>query len=185
MKTHLLVLIAALLTAACSNEVMAVTISLPNASGHPGDPADLPLSISNGAGITDVSAIVDIDFSKLTISGGTVNPALSGSSFTVFTAGSGSSASATITFHSPTPLAAGSVGLGDLTGLVPDAAPVGLTPLHFSSESINGGGIEAGPSDGTFTVVPEPAALALASIPALLLRRSRRRSSSPSPSAPG
>ena len=87
-----------------------------------------------------------------------------------------SSGSATVTFHSPTPLAAGSVNLGDLDGLVPNAAIIGSTPLHFSSESINGGAIQASASDGTFTVLPEPATLGLASTAGLLLRRSHRRS---------
>jgi hypothetical protein len=176
MKTHLRALIAGLLLAACSTNALAVTISLPNASGHPGDPDNVPMSISNGAGITDLSAIVDIDFTKLSITGGTVNPTLAGSSFTVTTAGSGPSGSATVTFHSPTPLAAGSVNLGDLDGLVPNAAIIGSTPLHFSSESINGGAIQASASDGTFTVLPEPATLGLASTAGLLLRRSHRRS---------
>src|SRR5262249_42655851 len=89
----------------------------------------------------------------LTITGGTVNAALAGATFTVTTAGAGSAAQATITFHSNTPLAAGAVRLGGLTATVPNNALYKAKEvLHFSSLSVNGGAITAVADDGVHVV---------------------------------
>src|SRR5207244_4507012 len=83
-------------------------INVPNNSSN-----GLPIALSNGAGVTDGTFVLQYNANLLTISGGTVNSALTGASFTVTTSGSGNSAQATIVFHSPA-LTAGAVRLGGL-----------------------------------------------------------------------
>src|SRR5262249_4796882 len=114
----------------------ADVINVPNNSSN-----GIPIALSNGTGVTDGTFVLKYNADLLTISGGTVNPALAGATFTVTTSGSGSSAQATIVFHSSTALAAGAVRLGGLTATVPNnAAYKSKQLLHFSSLSINGGG---------------------------------------------
>ena len=113
----------------------------------------IPLTLSNGNGVTDATFVLQYNANLLTITGGTVNPALTGASFTVTTSGSGSSAVATIVFHSATALAAGAVRLGGLTATVPNNAPYKSKELlHFSSVSLNGGAITAIADDGVHVV---------------------------------
>jgi hypothetical protein len=119
-------------------------INLPNNSTN-----GIPIALSNGAGVTDATFVLQYNANLLTITGGTVNSALTGATFTVTTSGSGSSAQATIVFHSPTPLASGAVRLGGLTATVPSNAPYKAKALlHFSSLSLNGGAIAAVADDG-------------------------------------
>src|SRR6202023_1840351 len=55
----------------------------------------IPITLSNGNGVTDGTFVLQYNANLLTISGGTVNSALTGASFMVSTSGSGSSALAT------------------------------------------------------------------------------------------
>jgi autotransporter-associated beta strand protein len=113
----------------------------------------IPITLSNGSSVTDGTFVLNYNANLLTITGGTVNAALTGATFTVTTSGSGTSAQATIVFHSPTALAAGAVRLGGLTATVPaNAAYKSKTLLHFSSVSLNGGAISAIGDDGVQAV---------------------------------
>src|SRR5262249_36420344 len=104
----------------------------------------IPIALSNGNGVTDATLVLNYDAGLLTISGGPVNSARAGATFTVVTSGSGANAQATIPFHSSSPLAAGAVRLGGMNATVPDAAPYkSKQVLHWSSLSINAGGITA------------------------------------------
>jgi hypothetical protein len=123
-------------------------INVPNNSTN-----GLPIALSNGAGVTDATFVLQYNANLLTITGGTVNPALTGATFTVTTSGSGTGAQATITFHSSTALAGGAVRLGGLTATVPANAPYkSKEVLHFSSLSLNGGAIPAVGDDGVHAV---------------------------------
>jgi hypothetical protein len=124
-------------------------ITVPNNTAGNG----IPIALSNGSGVTDGTFVLQYNAKFLTLTGGTVNPALAGATFTVTTSGSGSSAQATIAFHSPTALAAGAVRLGGLVATVPANAPYkSKEVLHFSSLSLNGGAIAAAGDDGVHAV---------------------------------
>jgi hypothetical protein len=126
----------------------STAINVPNNSTN-----GIPVALSNGSGVTDAAFVLNYDATLLTITGGTVNPALTGATFTVTTSGSGAAAQATITFHSNTPLAAGAVRLGGLVATVPDNAPYkSKEVLHWSSLSLNGGTIAAIADDGAQVV---------------------------------
>src|SRR5262249_52159838 len=113
----------------------------------------IPIALNNGSGVTDATFVVQYNAALLTISGGSVNPALPGATFTVTTSGSGSTAQATIVFHSPTALAAGPVRLGGLTATVPSTAPYKAKELlHWNSLALNGGRIPAVGDDGIHAV---------------------------------
>jgi hypothetical protein len=124
-------------------------INVPNTSTN-----GIPIALSNGAGVTDATFVLHYNANLLTITGGTVNAALTGAAFTVTTSGSGTSAQATITFHSPTALASGAVRLGGLVATVAANAPYKSKELlHFGSLSLNAGAIPAVGDDGVHTVV--------------------------------
>jgi hypothetical protein len=109
----------------------------------------IPITLSNGSGVTDGTFVLQYNANLLSITGSTVNSALSGATFTVTTSGSGTSAQATIVFHSSTALVSGAVRLGGLTATVPGKAPYKAKALlHFSSVSLNNGGITAVGDDG-------------------------------------
>ena len=115
------------------------TINLPNTSSN-----GIPISLSNGSGVTDATFVVQYNANLLAITTAVVNPTLTGATFTETTSGAGASAQATIVFHSPTALASGAVTLGGLTATVPaSAAYKSKALLHFSSVSLNGGAITA------------------------------------------
>jgi subtilisin family serine protease len=119
-------------------------INVPNNS-----PNGIPVALSNGAGVTDATFVLQYNANLLSITGGTANPALTGATFTVTTSGSGAGAQATIVFHSPTALATGAVRLGGLTATVPsNAAYKAKQQLHFSSLALNGGALSAVGDDG-------------------------------------
>jgi hypothetical protein len=141
----------------------AVVVSVPDFARGPDatDPINIPnnstsgvpITLSNGSGVTDGTFVLQYNANLLTITGGVVNPALVGATFTVTPSGSGTSAQATIVFHSPTALAAGTVRLGGLTATVPNNAPYKSKDLlHFSSVSLNSGGIAAIGDDGLHIV---------------------------------
>jgi sugar lactone lactonase YvrE len=123
-------------------------MNVPNNSSN-----GLPIALSNGAGVTDATFVLHYNANLLSITGGTVNSALSGATFTVTTSGSGASAQATIVFHSPTALASGAVRLGGLQATVPSNAPYKAKALlHWSSLSLNNGGLAAIGDDGVQVV---------------------------------
>jgi hypothetical protein len=114
----------------------------------------IPVALSNGVGVTDATFVLQYNANLLNITGGTVNPALTGATFTVTTSGSGAAAQATIVFHSPTALASGAVRLGGLTATVPSNAPYKSKELlHWNSLSLNGGTIPTVADDGVHAVV--------------------------------
>jgi autotransporter-associated beta strand protein len=82
-------------------------ISVPNNSAN-----GIPIALSDAGGVTDATFVLQYNANLLSIIGGAVNRSLIGATFTVTTSGSGLSAQATITFHSPTALAPGPVRLG-------------------------------------------------------------------------
>jgi hypothetical protein len=124
-------------------------INVPNNSTN-----GIPIALSNGAGVTDGTFVLQYNANLLTITGGTVNAALTGATFTVTTSGSGTSARATVTFHSPAALASGAVRLGGLVATVPANAPYKSKELlHFSSLALNGGAIPAVGDDGVHAIM--------------------------------
>jgi hypothetical protein len=181
MNKYLLKLSVCLLLAAPGGDALAGTIYLGNnLSAEPGDTFNVPVFVSDGAGITDITFGLDVDFTRLSVTGGTVNPALPGATFAVTTAGSGTAGTVTTVFHSQTPLASGGVELGELVGFVPNNAPLGPTTLHFNDSppaSINGGAITANTVDGVFTVtaVPEPSTVTLVGLGLLGLLLVRKK----------
>ena len=144
------------------------TITFANAVANPSlmtvslnslTPAGQTITITNPnapSNVTDATLTLDYNANLLTISGGTVNSALTGASFLVATSGSGSSAQATITFHTTSGLALGTLGsvlLGGLNATVPNnAAYKSKELLHFDltsgAESINAGAIPVVATDG-------------------------------------
>jgi hypothetical protein len=125
-------------------------ITVPNNTAGNG----IPIALSNGAGVTDGTFVLSYNANLLTISGGAVNAALTGATFTVTTSGSGTGAQATIGFHSPTALASGAVRLGGLVATVPANAPYrSKEVLHWSSLALNGVAIAATGDDGVHAVV--------------------------------
>ena len=104
------------------------------------------------AAVTDATLVLDYNANLLAITGGTVNAGLSGATFTVSTSGSGTSAQATIVFHSGTGVNLGTLGSVDLGGLIattPSTAPYKSKDLlQFVSESINGGALTAAAVNG-------------------------------------
>src|SRR5579862_6627163 len=120
-----------------SSAQAATTVSVPtNLAGTRGSPLSVPVSVSNGAGITDATIVLSLDGTVFSLSGVTVNAALSGASFTGSSSGS-NPIQITLTFHSSTPLAAGSVTLGNVNLNVLPPAPSGTSALHFTSSSLN------------------------------------------------
>ncbi len=113
------------------------------------------------ANVTTATFTLDYNANLLTISGGTVNPSLSGATFTVTTSGVGSAAQATIVFHSAAGVNLGTLGsvlLGGLTATVPTNAQYkSLDLLHFdltsgSNNTIDGGTAPVVTSDGLHVV---------------------------------
>jgi hypothetical protein len=124
-------------------------INVPNTSTN-----GIPIALSNGSGVTDATLVLQYNTNLLTITGGVVNPALAGATFTVTTLGSGTGAQATIVFHSPTALASGAVRLGGLVATVPaNAAYKSKELLHWLSLALNGATIPAVGDDGVHAVV--------------------------------
>ncbi|HYV35383.1 MAG TPA: cohesin domain-containing protein, partial [Gemmataceae bacterium] len=123
----------------------ASVINVPNTTTN-----GIPITLNNGSGVTSGQFVLHYDPTLLTISGGTVNPTLSGATFSVTVSPAGT---ATINFTSPTPLSAGSVRLGGLTAVVPNTAPYRAKELlHFTSVQLNGGAIAAVGDDGVHVV---------------------------------
>jgi DNA-binding beta-propeller fold protein YncE len=121
-------------------------INVPNTTN-----GGIPLKLSNGGGVTDVTLTVNYDPTLLNVSGAAVNPALAGATLTL--SGSSTPGHAVLVFHSPTALASGAATLGGLVAQVPDNAPyrnkalLDLTPI-----SINGGAISATAQDAVQAV---------------------------------
>jgi hypothetical protein len=111
----------------------------------------IPLKLSNGGGVTDVTLTVNYDPTLLNVSGAAVNSALSGATLTL--SGTSTPGHAVLIFHSPTALASGAATLGGLVAQVPDGAPYrNKALLDLGSIQINGGAISAVADDGVQVV---------------------------------
>lgn len=125
----------------------AVRLSVPNFARGPGQPVNLPItettgipvSFSDGNGITTANFQLAYDPTLLNVTGVTVAPGLTGA--TVTTTGS-TPGTLLVQFSSPTPLAAGTTRFVDLQANVPNTAPYrSKTLLDFGAISLNGGAI--------------------------------------------
>ncbi len=133
----------------------AVTITVPNFSRGPGQPVNLPasgttgipLSFSNGGGITSATFEVHYDPTLLNISAATVAPGLPvGATVNLDTTTAGI---ALIQFNSPTPLTAGTTRFVDLQADVPATAPYRTKQvLDIANISLNAGAVAAIDDDG-------------------------------------
>ncbi len=140
----------------------AVTLSVGNFARGPGQnvnlPANvttgLPVSFSNGEGITSASLQLRYNPALLSIPNGTgavVAPGLTGASVTIDTATT--PGIAVIQFTSPTPLAAGTTRFIDLLASVPATAPyLSKHVLDFTNIVLNGGAIPALDDDSVHVV---------------------------------
>ena len=138
----------------------ARVLALPDFARGPGQgvviPASggtgLPLTISDGTGVTSISLSITYNPSLLSITGadlGTSAPA--GSSVTINTSTPGL---AIVTFTSPTALPAGLDNFATLVASVPNAAPyASKEDLVIGNMSINGGAIPAVDQDAVHAVV--------------------------------
>jgi hypothetical protein len=107
----------------------------------------IPIKLGNGSGVTDATLTVNYDPTLLTVSGATVNSALSGATLTL--SGTSTPGHGVLIFHSPTALAAGAVTLGGLVAQVPNNAPYrNKALLDLSNIQLNGGSIAAIAQDG-------------------------------------
>ena len=122
---------------------VSIGVAMINASNNV--PTDgIPITISDGYGVTSGSFILDYNPSLLTISGGFTT--ISGATFTITTyVINSTSATATISFSCTTPSSATTpMTLGSLIATVPMSATANYGAqqlLHFSSEVLNGGAI--------------------------------------------
>ena len=118
----------------------APVVSVPDFARGPGQsvnvPADgsgLPLTLSNGAGVTSVTLTLLYDPALLRLTG--VTP-LAGATASLDTTTPGR---AVLTFSSPTPLSAGPVEFARLTAAVPDTAPyTSKQVLDLTNVQVNG-----------------------------------------------
>jgi parallel beta-helix repeat protein/predicted outer membrane repeat protein len=121
-------------------------INLPNNST-----SGVPLTLSNGAGVTSARFSLQYNPNLLTISGATVNAALNGATFTLDE--TSTPGNAVFIFNSTTPLAAGPVTLGSLVAQVPNMAGYKAKELlHLGNIQINSGAIAATNDDGIHIV---------------------------------
>ena len=113
-------------------------INLPNTVS-----SGIPLNVSVGSGITSGMFTLQYNSQLLSISGVTVNTALTGASLSLDAAST--AGTAILDFSSPTPLTqAGAVRLGGLTATVPSAANSlykSKALLHWTGVTLNGGAI--------------------------------------------
>lgn len=133
----------------------AVTLSIPNLARGPQQPVNMPangtsgipISFSNGGGITSASFQLRYRPDLLNVTGATVAPGMpTGSAVNVDMSVPGI---ATIQFTSPTPLPAGTTRFIDLQANVPSAAPfLQKHVLDLTSVVLNGGSIPAIDDDG-------------------------------------
>jgi hypothetical protein len=106
----------------------------------------IPLKLSNGNGVTDVTLTLNYDPTLLNVSGAAVNPALSGATLTL--SGASTPGHAVLVFHSPTALTSGAATLGGIVAQVPNNAPYrNKAVLDLSNTQINSGSIAAVPQD--------------------------------------
>jgi hypothetical protein len=116
--------------------IAPATINLAN--NVPGN--GIPIALSNGLNVTSGSFSLEFNPALLSVSGATTT--IPGATFTVSTTiHNATSATAFLSFTSPTPLGAGAVTLGSLVATVPLSATARYGArqiLHFSSEQLNG-----------------------------------------------
>src|SRR5262249_53756317 len=143
-----------------------VAVAVPDFARGPGQAVNLPASgsglpitISNGAGVTSVSFTLQYDPSLLTISAATTGSGLPvGATLTLSV--TSTPGNAILTFTSPTALGSGPKTLGTLTAQVPGVAgnPAQTAPyrakevLHFASLLVNGGAIPSVNADAVHVV---------------------------------
>lgn len=136
----------------------AVRISLPNLARGPGQPVNipanaitgLPLSFSDGGGLSSASFDLRYDPALLNITGASVAPGLVGATVSLQTNTPGI---ATIQFTSPTPLPAGTTRFVDLQMAVPSAAPYrNKAVLDVANVVLNGGTVAAVADDAVQVV---------------------------------
>lgn len=135
-----------------------VALRLPNFARGPQQPVNvpanatsgLPISFSDGGGITSASFELRYNPALLNINGAFVAPGLpAGANVTI----NSTPGVAVIQFTSPTPLAAGTTRFVDLQTSVPTNAPYrSKHVLDLTSISINGGAIPARDDDGLHVV---------------------------------
>lgn len=137
----------------------AVTMSIPNFARGPQQAVNvpaaaatgLPISVSNGAGITTVSLQLKYDPALLTVTG--VTPASGLPPGTTVNLSTPVNGVATIQFTSPTALPAGSTQLFNLQASVPSTAPYrSKSLLDLSNVVVNGGAIPAVDDDAVQVV---------------------------------
>lgn len=132
----------------------AVVVSIPDFTRGAGQPVDvpatstgLPLRLSDGDGVTDVTLtlLYDPDLLELTAADvGSGVPAGATVYLEILTPGV-----ATLTFSSPTALSAGAIDFVVLTAEVPDTAPYAAKHvLDLTDITINGGTLSAVDNDG-------------------------------------
>jgi|GEM_PF-4930810 len=132
-----------------------VTVGLPNVARGPGQAVNLPangtsgvpLSLSNGAGITSATLEVRYDPALLNITAAAIAPGLPvGATVDLNTSSPGI---AVIQFTTPTPLPAGITRFVDLQAAVPASAVYRTKQvLDITNISLNGGAIPAMDDDG-------------------------------------
>jgi hypothetical protein len=124
----------------------AHNVNVPNTTS-----GGIPIKLSNGNGVTDVTLTLNYDPTLLTVSGAAVNPALTGATLTL--SGTSTPGHAVLVFHSPTALAAGAATLGGVVAQVPNNAPYrNKALLDLSNTQINGGVISSVADDGVQAV---------------------------------
>src|SRR4029453_858582 len=111
----------------------------------------VPITLSNGAGLTSATFTLQYDATRLTITGASVNGSLAGATFSL--SGASTPGNAILNFSSPTPLASGAVALGGLLAQVPNSANYKAKELlHLTNIQLNGGSITAINDDGIHVV---------------------------------
>lgn len=140
----------------------AISLTVGNFARGPGQPVNLPanattgipISFSNGGGITSATFRLHYDPALLTIpnlTGAAVAPGLTGATVTVNTIGT--PGIAIVQFNSLTPLPEGTTRFMDLRATVPSGAPyLSKHVLDLSSISLNNGAIPARDDDGVAVV---------------------------------
>ena len=132
----------------------AVTVSVPDIVRGPGQPVNvpatgtgLPLTLSDGAGVRNVTLSVDYDPALLRITGAEVGAGLpAGAAVTVDTSVEGT---AVVTFTSPADLAAGEASIVNLTSAVPTA---NAADIYGTKQVLNIHSISI--TDGSATAIP-------------------------------
>jgi hypothetical protein len=132
----------------------AVSVSVPDITRGPGQNVNvpvnggngIPITLSDGSGVTAVQLTLQYDPTLLTVTGATVNVALPGATLTLDP--SSTPGNAVFVFNTPA-LGSGAVSLGQVVAQVPSSAPYkSKEVLHLANLQVNGGAIAAINDDG-------------------------------------